>query len=42
MSADDSVILRVGNAVSAIDRDQWDACAGPGNPFVSYDFLSIM
>lgn len=42
MSADDSVILRVGNAVSAVDRDQWDACAGTDNPFVSYDFLSIM
>ncbi|WP_241241843.1 GNAT family N-acetyltransferase [Sphingobium algorifonticola] len=34
--------IRVGKAVSAIDRNQWDACAGPDNPFVSHDFLSIM
>ena len=28
--------------VSAVDRDQWDACAGSSNPFISHDFLSIM
>ena len=32
--------LRVHDAISAIGRDAWDACAGPtGDPFVSYDFL---
>jgi predicted N-acyltransferase len=34
--------VRLGKSVVALDRDEWDACAGPGNPFVSYDFLSIL
>ena len=28
--------------VSEIDAADWDACAGPGNPFVSHEFLSAV
>jgi len=35
-------VARVGNAVSAFDARQWDACAGTANPFVSHTFLSIL
>jgi predicted N-acyltransferase len=28
--------------IAEIDRADWDACAGPGNPFVSHEFLSAM
>jgi len=28
--------------ISGIGRQAWDACAGPGNPFVSYDFLEAL
>jgi uncharacterized protein len=28
--------------IAEIDAADWDACAGPGNPFVSYAFLSAM
>ncbi len=35
-------IVHLGTAVSALDKAQWDACAGPDNPFVSHDFLSIL
>ncbi|MGK2910948.1 MAG: GNAT family N-acetyltransferase [Sphingobium sp.] len=39
----DSVTVRIeGGGVSAVDAAQWDACAGPSNPFVSHAFLSIM
>jgi len=38
----DDAIVHLGTAVSALDRAQWDACAGPDNPFVSHDFLSIL
>jgi predicted N-acyltransferase len=33
------------NLLSAIDEvgaEAWDACAGPGNPFVSHAFLSVL
>lgn len=33
---------RIEDGVAAIDPRQWDACAGPDNPFVSHDFLSIL
>jgi len=28
--------------VTSFDRDQWDACAGSTNPFVSHDFLAAL
>ncbi|MGS7457651.1 peptidogalycan biosysnthesis protein, partial [Mycobacterium tuberculosis] len=35
--------VRVHRAIAEIGKDAWDACAGPtGDPFVSYDFLSIL
>ncbi|HWJ71161.1 MAG TPA: GNAT family N-acetyltransferase [Sphingobium sp.] len=33
------VLVHLGTAVGALDQAQWDACAGPDNPFVSHDFL---
>ncbi len=36
------IIARVGNAVGAFDAAQWDACAGPSNPFISHAFLSAL
>ncbi|KQN19562.1 hypothetical protein ASE86_13995 [Sphingomonas sp. Leaf33] len=36
------VTARIADGVRAIPADQWDACAGPGNPFVSHAFLSIL
>jgi len=32
----------VAGGVSSLPGDQWDACAGSGNPFMTHDFLSIM
>jgi uncharacterized protein len=34
--------IRIHTAVGQIDKAAWDACAGPDNPFVSYDFLAIL
>ena len=39
---DAPAIARLGDGVSAIDSSQWDACAGPGNPFLSHAFLSAV
>ncbi|HCW60741.1 MAG TPA: GNAT family N-acetyltransferase, partial [Sphingobium sp.] len=33
------VIARVANGVAELPQDQWDACAGADNPFVSWHFL---
>ncbi len=35
-------VARLVPGVAAIARADWDACAGPDNPFVSHDFLSIL
>ena len=42
MDGGDGFTLRVANGLSAIDEAEWDACAGPDNPFVSYGFLSAL
>jgi predicted N-acyltransferase len=34
--------VHLAGSVGALDRAGWDACAGPDNPFVSYDFLTIL
>jgi predicted N-acyltransferase len=34
-----TLIARLADGVSAIPAEQWDACAGTGNPFVSHAFL---
>ncbi|HET9510332.1 MAG TPA: GNAT family N-acetyltransferase [Sphingomonas sp.] len=36
------VTARIADGVRAVPADQWDACAGAGNPFVSHAFLSIL
>ncbi|MCW3847163.1 GNAT family N-acetyltransferase [Sphingomonas sp. LB-2] len=36
------VTARIASNVSAVPSDEWDACAGTGNPFVSHAFLSIL
>jgi len=36
------VTARTGEGVTSFERDEWDACAGHDNPFVSHDFLSIL
>lgn len=35
-------IARVGNGVASLPQDQWDACAGDDNPFVSWAFLAAL
>ena len=37
-----NVIARIAPGVGAIERADWDACAGAGNPFVGHTFLSIL
>ena len=37
-----SVVARLADGVSAIAAADWDACAGPDNPFVSHAFLSAL
>ncbi len=34
--------VRLSTSMAALDKAQWDACAGGGNPFVSHDFLAIL
>ena len=40
--SDDAITAQVGRSISAIDAGQWDALAGPDNPFVSHAFLSLL
>lgn len=37
-----AVIIKVVGSMAAIDREGWDACAGPDNPFVSHAFLEAL
>jgi hypothetical protein len=37
-----AVIIKVVGSMAAIDREDWDACAGPDNPFVSHAFLEAL
>ena len=37
-----SLTARIADGVAAIPAEQWDACAGIGNPFVSHAFLSAL
>jgi len=36
------MIARVVEGVAALRREEWDACAGTANPFVSWDFLAAL
>lgn len=38
----DQRIIKTLNGMSAIDADDWDSCAGSGNPFVRHAFLSAL
>ena len=35
-------VARIAAGVADLPRDQWDACAGSANPFVSWDFLAAL
>ncbi len=37
-----SITARIADGVAAIPADQWDACAGTANPFVSHAFLTTL
>jgi len=37
-----SIIARIAEGVASIPAADWDACAGPGNPFVQHAFLSAL
>ena len=37
-----AVTARIANGVSSIRADDWNACSGTTNPFVTHDFLSIL
>jgi len=37
-----TAILKVHDSIAGVDAADWDACAGPDNPFVSHAFLSIL
>lgn len=39
---DRSVIARLANGVAALPAEEWDACAGGDNPFLSHDFLGLL
>jgi len=34
--------VQLSNSIAALDRAEWDACAGPDNPFLGHDFLAIL
>ena len=36
------IVVKVLQGVSEIQAAEWDACAGPGNPFVGHAFLSAL
>jgi uncharacterized protein len=37
-----AITARIAEGVSSIPAAEWDACAGPGNPFVQHAFLSAL
>jgi predicted N-acyltransferase len=36
------VVARLGRGVSSFQAADWDACAGPDDPFLSHAFLSAL
>ena len=42
MADGNSIIARIAEGVASIPAADWDACAGPGNPFVQHAFLSAL
>ncbi len=41
-SSQNEIVARVADNIAGLPADQWDACAGTSNPFVSHAFLSAM
>lgn len=41
-SSPTEIVARVADDISSLPADEWDACAGSSNPFVSHAFLSSM
>ena len=41
-AASTEIVARVAADIASLPADQWDACAGSTNPFVSHAFLSAM
>ena len=39
---DADIIAKIGRGVAALPAEEWDACNGAGNPFLSHAFLSAM
>ncbi|MGN5375468.1 GNAT family N-acetyltransferase [Sphingomonas hankookensis] len=37
-----TITARIAEGVRAVPADQWDACAGTGNPFLSHAFLAAL
>ena len=37
-----AITAEVGRSIATLDAGQWDALAGPDNPFVSHAFLSLL
>ncbi|KKW93705.1 GNAT family N-acetyltransferase [Sphingobium chungbukense] len=35
-------VARVARGVAQLPREEWDACAGTGNPFICWDFLTAL
>ncbi len=42
MDGDGQVTVRVAERIGEIDAAEWDACAGPENPFLCHAFLSAL
>ena len=42
MDGGDGLGMRVVDRLGGIEAAEWDACAGPDNPFVSYGFLAAL
>ena len=42
MDGDGQVTVRVAERIGDIDAAEWDACAGPENPFLCHAFLSAL
>ena len=36
---EDPIRIDIMRDLGSVAREEWDACAGPDNPFVSHDFL---
>lgn len=40
--SDEQITVKVLTSISQVDAKDWDACAGPTNPFVSHGFLNAL